>query len=279
MPVSYEAFRTAFEPGKHPRDDHGKFSELASHLGPKSKAAQLAAAAKPAPAPAAKPKTGGLSLAGLASALPQRHGDAVLSPQAYAALKPSRQRSAALRDRTLSQLGDSPDAKILADTLARWQDGGGVKAFRHKVDAYVNGQEVDPTSQRRAKAMLNAIRNTPPEMVPASLHRGLAVPGTPASVLAQYQPGSKVNLNLTSFSSDKSVARDFADSSAGKGRKTKIVMEMVGPKKALPIQNLSQSQEFFSEKEFVSAGRFEVVSAKAGPDGTIQLKIKQVAPL
>ena len=270
------------KPGSPPKQRRSREGRGLAPPKPDTRSSTTApAVSTPKPPASAPPKSNQrLSLAGLHGAIPARHGGAILTPEAYNALNPAPRRSDQLRDRTLAAFGDDPEAKLLADTLARWQDGGGVKSFRHKVDAYVNGDTVDKTSERRAKAMLNAIRHTPPEMVPQSLHRGLAIPGSADTVLAQYKAGSKVNLNLTSFSTNKGVAREFASESAkGKARKTKVVMEVVGTTKALPIQNVSQNNRFFQEREYITAGRFEIVSATKTPDGTVVLKMRQVAPL
>lgn len=242
---SYGALRTAFDSAKHPRDRDGRFGHTASGSIPKP-----------------------------------RSDKAVLSPKAYDALRPASSFDYDRRDETLAELGETPDGKVLADLLFDWQDGPGIAEFRSKVGDYANGRSVDPESEQRAQILLNAIRHAPPELSPPVLHRGLAVQGSPESVLEQYKPGSEVNLNLTSFTSYEGTAQEFAGKGALPGSgKTGVMMELVGEKNTLPIQNLSETIEMFYEEEFVAAGKYKVVSAETDAKGGVKLKIQQVGLL
>lgn len=247
-----------------------------------------ASAATPAVQPSATPKPAGPSInytrerpKGKPADEPvgsgSKHGPPVLSPEAYEGLKPATKQSFSLRDRSLETLGDSDDARVLADTLARWQDGGGVKRLRTKIDVMTNGGEVDAKTRQRAETLLNAIEHSPPEMAPPTLYRGMAVSGSAQKILDSYKTGSTINMLPSSFTSDRNVAHEFGQPVGN--RRTQVRIEMTGEKHALPIQNLSKSNNFFREKEWVTAGSFEVVSAKKSADGQVVIKIKQVSVL
>lgn len=203
--------------------------------------------------------------------------DAFLTRGQYDALAPNSTWSAEKREEILTALRESPEGKVLADTLERFQDGGSISRLRTKIDQFLAGQEIDPTSRARAEALLNAIRNAPEEWAPETLYRGMTVRGKLDNVLANYEVGGTMDLNLTSFSADRKVATRFQQMTAkGTGNETRVMVELIGEgKKTLPIQNLPADRRLFREKEWVSAGRYEIVEAKKS-SGAILLRIKQV---
>lgn len=245
-----------FTASEHPRKPSGKFA-------PKPKSGQLHDLA-------AKLKKGD---AGQSAA----RDKPVLSPEAYRALKPNPRYSPGLRRRTLDGLGDGPDQRILADTLARFQDGGGINRLRVNIARRLAGESVPKQTAHRIDTVLNAIRHSPKEFAPTVLHRGMAVKGGPGEILARYQSGSKLDLNLTSFSSSRTIAREFADANDARGR-TRVLIEWHGDKNALPIQNTSDNPKFHREAEWVAAGKFRVVQSRRSGDRVV-LRIEQVATL
>jgi hypothetical protein len=204
--------------------------------------------------------------------------DAFLTRGQYDALTPTRAWSEEKRAEILSTLRETDEGKILADTLERFQDGGSIARLRTKIDQYLAGVEIDATSRSRAEALLNAIRNAPEDWAPDTLYRGMTVKGKLENVLAKYTPGGEpLDFNLTSFTSDRNVAKRFQQmTSKGSGNETRVMVELIGDgKRALPIQNLPRDSRLFKEKEWVSAGRYEIVEAKKS-SGSVLLRIRQV---
>lgn len=201
---------------------------------------------------------------------------AVLSREQYDVMTPDSAWSAEKRERILAELHQTPEGKVLADTLERFQDGGSIARLRTKIDKYLAGEDVDATSRARAEALLNAIRHSP-EWAPDTLYRGMTVKGKLDNVIAKYIPGESMDLNLTSFSADRKIATNFQKMTAkGGANETRVMVELVGEgKRTIPIQNLPKDRRLFKEKEWVSAGRYEIVEAKKA-SGAILLRIRQI---
>jgi SPP1 gp7 family putative phage head morphogenesis protein len=206
--------------------------------------------------------------------------DTLLAPEQYEALRPSKSGwSEAKRASILDALRATPEGKTLAQTLESFQDGGSIARLRGKMDKHLAGEAVDATSAARADALLGAIRDAPTDWAPDTLYRGMSVKGSLENVLAKYQPGDDLDLTLTSFSSDRGVAKRFQDMTA-KGKDTRVMVELVGEgKRVLPIQDLPKDRRLWREKEWVTAGRYEIVEAKKAPGGGILLRIRQKGTL
>lgn len=215
---------------------------------------------------------------------PARAGEAatppMLAPEQYQALRPSTSGwSEAKREAILGSLRATPEGKVLADTLERFQDGGSIARLRTKMDKRLAGEAIDATSAARADALLAAIRDAPTDWAPDTLYRGMSVKGSLDNLLAKYQAGETMDLSLTSFSADRKVAKRFQDMTA-KGKDTRVMVELVGEgKRVLPIQDLPKDRRLWREKEWVSAGRYEIVEAKKAPGGGILLRIRQTGTL
>lgn len=210
----------------------------------------------------------------------ESHGSGpTLTRDQYEVMRPGREWSAEKRSEILSTLRTSPQGKILADTLERFQDGGSINRLRTKIEQRLQGEEIDATSRDRVDALLGAIRDAPSDWAPASLYRGISVPGSQDSVLAKYRANDTIDLSLTSFSSDRNVAKRFQMMTA-KPSTTRVTVELVGDgKHMLPIQDLPHDRRLWREKEWVTAGRFEVVAAKKSLDGGVLLRVRQTKAL
>ena len=210
---------------------------------------------------------------------PQQRTTSMLAPEQYEALRPGRAWSAEKRDAILTAMRATPEGKVLADTLERFQDGGSIARLRTKIDKRLAGETIDATSAARADALLTAIREAPTDWAPDTLYRGMSVSGSLDNVLAKYQPGGTVDLSLTSFSSDRKVAKRFQAMTA-KAKTTRVMVELVGDgKRTLPIQDLPKDRRLWREKEWVTAGRYEIVDAKRSPDGGVLVRMRQVGTL
>jgi hypothetical protein len=193
---------------------------------------------------------------------------AALTPEQYQALMPKRGGyQAKLRDQTLEALKTTEEGKLLADTLLKFQQTGSISRLRTAITNRISGAEQNETANARADGILGAIRGFPKELVPKELHRGSVVKQTMEELLARYTPGNMLDLNLTSFSSERRKARAFAGDVATGSRPPKrneisVLTKLIGDKRALPIENTSKSYFFWGEREWVSVGRFEVVDVK-----------------
>lgn len=190
------------------------------------------------------------------------------------------------RQRTVAELKQTPEGKVLAKTLDSFQSGGATAIPRLRTDIekhLAGGADLDPGRVESVETLLAAIGRHDAGARP--LYRGMTIPGDTASVLARYQPGTDVNLSLASFSSDKGLARTFA-SSGGAGQRVKgavqtpVLVEWVGEaKRALPVENMSKSRIFAEEREWLGAGRYVVdgvKTTKAGGVETVHVTMRQV---
>lgn len=207
-----------------------------------------------------------------------------LSLEQYAALNTRRVFTEALRQGVIETLEETPGGRLLADSLLKWQQTGSIARLRTAVWNRMNGIEQNDTANARADGIIGAIRGFPMELVPEQLHRGSTPKQSIESLLERYKPGAILDLNLTSFSSDRKKARAFAGdlpgmSNAPKRGQVSVVTRLIGPKHALPIQNTSKTYFFWKEKEWVSMGRFEVVDTRttwSGGRQRVDVTIRQV---
>lgn len=201
------------------------------------------------------------------------------TPEQYESMRPQPQWSAAKRDQILATLRTTPDGKALADTLERFQDGGSIARLRTVIDKRLRGERTNDTSEARADALLGAIRNAPTDWAPKTLYRGMSINGTFDTVSSKYHAGDNLDLSLSSFSSDRSVAVAFQKMNGnGKRKETRVMIELTGSNtRALPIQNLPKDHRLFREKEWVTSGRFKIVSTQRAPGGALLIRVEQVS--
>lgn len=205
-----------------------------------------------------------------------RPGEAhMFTEEQLRAMTPQGQWSAEYRDQMLATLRSTDEGTVLADTLDRFQDGGSIARLRKKIEARLRGEVIDATSTKRADAILGALRSAPTDWAPDVVYRGMSIRGKLEKVLASYQPGQRLNLNLTSFSSDRAIAKKFQYMTSSSGS-TNVMVELVGPgKRMLPIQNLARDRRLFKEREWVGGGEFEVLEVKKASGGVL-VRMRQV---
>ena len=203
-----------------------------------------------------------------------------LTSDQYEVMRPSRSWTPEKRQQILTELGKSENGKVLADTLEHFQDGGSIARLRTTIDKRLRGEHLPALSEARADSVLDAIRNSPTDMAPDTLYRGMTVKGRLENVLGKYVKDADLDLSLTSFTADRKVATRFQSMTSKGGGETRIMVELVGSDKhALPIQNLPKDRRLFNEKEWVSAGRFRIVEAKKLTYGSMLLRIEQIGTL
>lgn len=197
----------------------------------------------------------------------------------FEAMVPGSMWTDAKRQTILSALKKTPSGAVLADTLDSFQDGGSVARLRTSVDKRLKGESDNPTRAARADAVIGALRAVPHDIAPAKLFRGMTVKGTEANVLSKYRSGDKLDLNLTSFTTDRKVAVKFQGLTSNRGKARVMVELQGGNKSVLPIQNLARDRRLFKEKEWVGGGQYRITEAKKSPSGGIILRVEQVATL
>jgi hypothetical protein len=208
----------------------------------------------------------------------------VITPEQYGALLPRRGGwTTSTRTQTLAVLKTTPEGRGLLKTLDSFQSGAStaIPRFRTDMQKVLDGDESVPEGRRDSvHNLLNAIHHSDAGDRP--LYRGMVIPGSPEEVLARYAPGSRQDLMLSSFSSDKKLATEFSAKGAGQaikrtGPKTGVVVEWTnGPKHALPIENLGKSRVFANEREWVAAGRYRVTDAKIAKRGGRDVVVVQI---
>lgn len=186
-----------------------------------------------------------------------------LSPDALRnALDPTRNRT---RAAILKELEATAEGRALAAAIKQFTETrGGVTNLRKNIDDTLNGTASDAVASR-TNAFLDALNDYPPEDVP-TLFRGIAVRVEEDSNAwwdafeAQFQPGQRMNLNASSFSSSEKKAAEFSRMIGGtkkaNGNYTAVRLYLENGR-ALPVESLSK---FKAEKEWITGGEFEVVS-------------------
>jgi hypothetical protein len=201
-----------------------------------------------------------------------------LTGDQYDAMRPQSSWDEDYRLAMRSKLRDTDSGTALFDTLDRFQDGGSIARLRTKIDAYLKGGTLDATSKTRAESLLGALRDAP-DWAPNVVYRGTNSKTSLAGLLERYQPGKTIDFNITSFSSDRAIARKFQFMNETT-KSTRVMIELVGPnKKMLPIQNLARDRRLFKEKEWVTGGRYRVLETKKAPGGGLIVRIQQETPL
>ena len=203
-----------------------------------------------------------------------------------AALQP-RPWSPPVRDETIKKLSTTDDGKSLVHLLDAYQNGGGSRVPRVRTDMQkmLDGQPLDPGREQEMHTLLGAINNS---HAPHTLYRGMKVHGTPDDVTARYKPGTELSIVLGSFTTDQAVANHFIQSSGGAHRGdqgTRVFVKVVGDDtRALPVSNLADNRNYAMEKEWLTAGRFQVVGSHVnfrGPNGggEVTVTLQQVGGL
>jgi hypothetical protein len=213
--------------------------------------------------------------------------ESILSDKQWSALNPKGGWDFNKQKRTVEALRQTPDGRMLLETMSRFQSGASrsIPLLRTNIEKHLAGETLEPGAKARVENILNALR-TNPISPPERLWRGMRLDGSADDIVARYTGSDKLDLNLSSFSSDKKLATSFRDS-GGAGQKgtrnkntTGVLVELEGKgARTLPIEKISRSGLYADEKEWVSAGRYEVVSVTKQKDGNVLLKIRQIAAL
>jgi hypothetical protein len=212
-----------------------------------------------------------------------------LDAETIAALQPPAKFTEAVRNRALRALNATPNGKLIAEQLKKFQSGprGAIARLRNDVEAYVSGSRALPQGRiDTIEAVLGGIRSSP---VPAGvkLQRGMMIPGDFDSVMARYEAGDDLDLSISSFSSSRKKAEEFSRNSEGvkvSGRTTQMLVSIRGNAHALPVENLAPGQggnAFRQEREWVASGRYKVVEVRRDVDSygnpMVHVEIEEVS--
>lgn len=158
------------------------------------------------------------------------------------------------------------------DWTQRWSNAKrGQTRLRNDIAEVLSGADIDTPALRRARSSLRALEHSGGK--PETLYRGMSIKGKLDNVVEKFPVGERVDLGMSSFTSQRKVADDFARMSSKTGT-TQVRIEWLGRGKAVPIENLS---EFF-EGEWVSGGSYRIVETKQYA-GTVIVRVEQVSSL
>jgi hypothetical protein len=157
------------------------------------------------------------------------------------------------------------------------QEGVGLRnASRRQVGEPVRegvNAGLDEISEQQSRELLSAIAEATPSQSP--LHRGLSLP-LDNDLYKQIRDGDEINLGVSSFSMDAEVAKDF---SKGQVSNARITLELEQGAQAVDARSISKwngTEGRHNESEWISAGKFQIVSKEVKENGDIIAKIKQV---
>jgi hypothetical protein len=156
---------------------------------------------------------------------------------------------------------DDPEFVTFVRAVLQWQtDIVACAQFQRDTDAIRRGAHGPPG----ARALLGAIAAAGP--VAPALFRGIALPPGHWQVLANYTPGECLDFPLISFSSDYRRALEFAWLMREHEGGTEVVFHLAPGSNAVRIDLLSPDEIHWREREWISGGRFRVVSAEYNAD-------------
>jgi DNA uptake protein ComE-like DNA-binding protein len=183
----------------------------------------------------------------------------------------SQKASSALRDK-LTEAGHGD----FVEAIKSWQYGG-TDQIHKELKMALGGGKVSTN----AKEILDGIRSAPANA--PQLLRGTFAPKGLKAVQASFENGSTFDLAPKSFSTEPTVGLLFAGQQQGEATGTKILYQLSSGSKGIPVQNLSESKSLFTEKEWISGGRYKVADTYTIPDpenekkSVLVVQISQIA--
>lgn len=195
--------------------------------------------------------------------IPSQQVPSLFTAEALSVLDPASKRTAKAIEKALN--GDPAGKNLLANIKAFTQTRGGVANLRKNIAATLDGTASEAVAAK-TRAFLDAMNVFPSAQVP-TLHRGFAVKVENNTAdwwnafEGQFQPGQKINMSASSFSSSEKKAAEFSRMIGGTrqagSNHTAVRFVLDGETSALPVEQLSK---FKSEREWITGGEFEVVS-------------------
>jgi hypothetical protein len=165
-----------------------------------------------------------------------------------------------------------PDSDTVTDLLeaARRWTAGKYQALRKGAEDIMAGLP----GNEHARTLLRAIADSPADA--PVLYRGMAMPQSADYVAGQWVKGSTFDMMLGSFTSDAKVAARFAAQARAKST-TQLIVRCEKGSKAFKIEGLVGRKQFWREREWVGAGRYEVMNVtKSGSKVTVTIRQRGV---
>lgn len=193
---------------------------------------------------------------------------------------------------TRRALSETPEGQQVLGAVTQFTETrGGVTNMRKNVEKRASGEKLSKPNEERVDALVGAMNTFPPDRVP-QLYRGMGIKPRPEPgehvnrwfdrFEASYAPGTKLDMNVTSFTSSDKKSEEFMRSPGGTktGQRGLVHVKVVvdGRIHALPVENLSK---FKREREWISGGRFEVTRLEppAGKRTHYVIGVRQVDTL
>lgn len=158
----------------------------------------------------------------------------------------------------------------LAAVQTEWQMG--------KIRDAAAGKNIrDKDLKAQGLAVRDAIRESPPH--DGELHRGIALKGTADEILARFEPGTTHDWNITSFSTERGVADEFA-AFAQQYRlgDTQVHITVEPGMRGVPMERISEVERYYHQHEIVGAGRYEVAQSHKDETG-VHVTVRQIGTL
>ncbi len=179
-----------------------------------------------------------------------------------------------------NRLKETVEGRSLLKGIRVFQQGGYVlEEFRFAIrqrqkgkksigidSGQINSEDIDN--------IMDAIDQYPADLIPKELYRGMRIDKSAKALTLEFAKGTKLDWEISSFSSDLKVAEDFAKLPSGVSRTTKVIVKLLGNKTGLPVEKFSKEQSYYEEREWISGGKYEVVSTKI-ENGKLIIVVKQ----
>ncbi len=219
-------------------------------------------------------------------------GGSAFSEEQFKSLKPTSGEYDPVRSmEVMRSLGVVPPPGVKAKDFTKHEEGvrlydqaqafqddpGRAKQIRRNVNDRLQGKDLGAADANKdADVMIDALRHVPSSIAPPTLYRGMGMSQSRAEVLAQYKPGTRYQAGMSSYTTDPATTGYFR--MQGKAGATPVTVELTGGgKKAIPLQDIGRS-DLHHEKEWVSAGEYEVTKVVESP-AEIRIHARQVASI
>lgn len=164
----------------------------------------------------------------------------------------------------LQRHGDDPEIKKLQRAMSSWSGNGYGSIRREAASALKRGEH----PKGAAGTLIDAVAEAPPM---PTVYRGTTM-NYPASNLADmFRRGTTHDIPLSSFTRDKATGASFAS-----GEGTPVRFAVKPGAKGVNIEPFSPDVMRLEEREFISGGRFKVISVKTTKTG-VDVELEQVA--
>ena len=174
------------------------------------------------------------------------------------------------------RFGGTKEHDNLVSAMSMWTgQRGGVERIRTGLVDYQSGKTITDPEVKAVSAEIATLLNNAPA-IDSEVYRGAGFSIQEFGDLQRQLATGVIDLPLSSFTTDVSVARDFT--AQGRTKTEPVVFQVETGAKGL---NVADYSAFPNEKEIISGGRFQVLSVGERGDGPygptpVTVKLKQV---